>query len=162
MGRLRLDNFEDFFDPGALARGRVLFEGGAVTGLALEDDLWSVRIRDDEEETGEAWPGVELDRHDIFLAICDCAEYDEDRWERKPCRHIAALCYALRENMAKKKAPGKRGRPPRDAEKAAVKRVKKTPARKKDPAVALLDELEAAEVIEFVRQALAQGAGSAE
>jgi hypothetical protein len=143
---LTLDNFANQLDPELLDRAQMLWQSGQIARLEDEgEQVWSAVFRNGPTAS------VSLGKGDrIEGAVCSCGEYDEALWEEQPCVHVAAAYFALREKRAEKPA-AKRAKKSAKAEKPVVIRPAPVP---KDPAEALLRELEPGEVVEFLRQAL--------
>ena len=162
---LTLRNFEDLLDPAALDAGRDFYTKNGLTKFSRESGFASAEFK----YQGNACEiGLELSGERVASVECGCPDFHED-WEDAPCLHLAALLYALKSGPKTAKAqavaetdddlpvmPAKRGRPKGEAsatpKPAAKAKEKKPPAKPKDPAEALLGELEPREIYEFVRQ----------
>ena len=166
---LTLRNFEDLLDPASLDAGRDFYGKNGLMKFSREPGFASAEFN----HQGNACEiGLELSGERVAAVECGCSDFHEN-WEDEPCLHLAAMLYALKAGPQAAKTqraaaetadttndlpvmPTKRGRPksgaPTTAPKPAKVKEKKPPAKPKDPAEALLGELEPREIYEFVRQ----------
>ncbi len=164
---LTLRNFEDLLDPAALDAGRDFYGKNGLMKFSLEPGFASAKFK---HQDSACEIGLELSDERVVAVECGCSDFNEN-WEDEPCLHLAAMLYALKAGPQAAKTqrtatpeadddlpvmPTKRGRPKSEAAASAPKQTKtkekKPPAKPKDPAEALLGELEPREIYEFVRQ----------
>lgn len=90
-------SWEHLFRPAILKRGRAYFEEGCV------DVIWQEGSAIEAEVTGSEVYHVSLQLHDDCLETWSCTcPYAADG---TPCKHLAAVCYALTEGMGGSKKP---------------------------------------------------------
>ena len=147
MASFSLSNFEDTLDPDILDQGRDFLQSGGLRNLENEGDgFW---VADFDLDGNPATITLNVNRGRIGFAECSCAAFDEDTWEEEPCLHLVAMLYAVGTAQSAEKSKTKKTEAGKN--KTAAKGTKKIPARKSDPAEALLAELEPKEIYEFVR-----------
>lgn len=153
MAGISLSEFENTLDPAILDAGRELYQNKALSQITQEDEtFWSAEFHLEQAPHGVA---LEIKRNRVIFAECTCVDFDEDHWQEVPCAHITALIFAAQDALAAQKAVKREKASPGDKKTAAAK-GKKIPARKQDPAEALLGELDPKEIFNFVQQMIAK------
>ena len=90
---MTIDNFEKLINPTILKRGRDYYKDGLVGELNGDDHFWTAEVYGSEDYLVE----ITLDeKGEITKYFCDCP-YDGDT-----CKHVAAVCYAIREETEKR------------------------------------------------------------
>lgn len=162
MSDISLRNFEDLLDPDVLDVGLDFFKKGSLKKMERTSEFASAAF---DFKNSPCEIGLELSGSRVTAVECSCGDFDEN-WEESPCVHFTAMLYALKSSEAPEMPEAKRpGRPkaepgvpatPKTGSKPASQNKKeqapKKVAKPKDPAEALLGELEPREIFEFVRQ----------
>ena len=92
---MTIDNFEKHINPTILKRGRDYFSDGLVAELDEDKNQWTAEVYGSEDYFVE----IALDEQGgICGHSCDCP-YDDDL-----CKHVVAVCYAIREKRKTKPA----------------------------------------------------------
>jgi hypothetical protein len=111
---MTIDNFEQRINPVILKRGRDYFNGGLVGELEEEHNLWTADVYGSENYLVE----ITLNNEgEICNYTCDCP-YDGD-----VCKHVAAVCYAIREEKAKQKPTEKSAKPKKNTFESLLEKI---------------------------------------
>jgi hypothetical protein len=89
---MTIDNFEKHINPAILERGRNYFNDGLVGDLEEDDHTWTAEVYGSEDYQ----VAITLNEQgEICEHSCDCP------YDGTLCKHVAAVCYAVREETAK-------------------------------------------------------------
>ena len=129
---MTIENFEKHINSTILKRGYDYYNNGLVDELDEDDHFWTAEVYGSEDYSVE----ITLDdKGEISDYICDCP-YDGDL-----CKHVVAVCYAIREEKAKR---------------MKTKPLEKPAKSKKNTFEALLDKISLDEYKNFIRSHVKQ------